>query len=190
MNIWFTSDLHLGHEAVIKYCSRPFASVDEMNEAIIGNYNARVKPEDTVYILGDLTLAPIKTAGPLIQRLNGKKILVQGNHDSYSRGQYLKLGFVDVYQKLEIDLLGRRITMCHFPYRPGLYYRIFKKEDFRYMHRRPIDDGKWLLHGHRHSGSKTKVRSKMIDVGVDAWGYRPVKLEELASIMDRTEKKK
>ena len=53
--IWFTSDLHFNHLNILKYepKSRPFENVAEMNEALIKNWNDRVKPEDTVFVLGD-----------------------------------------------------------------------------------------------------------------------------------------
>lgn len=54
MSIFFTADLHFWHENIIQYCQRPFASADEMNSALISNWNARVTPDDTVYILGDV----------------------------------------------------------------------------------------------------------------------------------------
>jgi len=80
--IYFTSDLHLGHANVIRFQDRPFADVDEMNEALIANYNEVVGPDDTVYILGDVSnRCPGKQANEMIARLNGHKILIMGNHD-------------------------------------------------------------------------------------------------------------
>lgn len=72
--IYFTSDLHLGYQKVIKNRNRSFDSVEEMNETLIANYNSRITPKDTVYLLGDLTqkLEP-KEANSLLARLNGKK---------------------------------------------------------------------------------------------------------------------
>lgn len=80
--IYFTSDLHLGHENILRFANRPFGSVEEMNRTLIANYNALVREEDTVYILGDLTYRiPLTEAEPLIAKLNGKKHLIKGNHD-------------------------------------------------------------------------------------------------------------
>lgn len=80
--IYFTSDLHLGHENVIRFADRPFQNVSDMNRSLITNYNALVRDDDTVYILGDLTFkVNVEEADRLISKLNGRKILIKGNHD-------------------------------------------------------------------------------------------------------------
>lgn len=80
--IYFTSDLHLGHESILRFSKRPFRNTKEMNRTLIANYNALVRNEDTVYILGDLTYKiPVAEANRQISELNGKKYLIRGNHD-------------------------------------------------------------------------------------------------------------
>lgn len=80
--IWFTSDLHLGHRAVINFQDRPFGTVEEMNEALIKNWNFLVAKNDTVYILGDIShRCPVEEVNAMISKLKGKKILIRGNHD-------------------------------------------------------------------------------------------------------------
>lgn len=79
--VYFTADLHLGHNNIIKTCNRPFSSVDEMDDILIENWNKKVKGNDTVYIVGDLIWKGIDPK-PYLDRLKGKKILVRGNHDS------------------------------------------------------------------------------------------------------------
>ena len=84
--IWWTADLHLGHKAIIKMQNRPFADVEEMNETIIANYNARVGKNDKVYILGDITHhLTEEEARKIIKRLNGVKHLIIGNHDKITK---------------------------------------------------------------------------------------------------------
>ena len=79
--IFFTSDLHFGHEHIIQFNHRPFRNVTEMNRQLISNYNAVVQPEDTVYLLGDLSFQiSVEKANALIAQLNGKKHLILGNH--------------------------------------------------------------------------------------------------------------
>lgn len=80
--IYFTSDLHLGHANIINHCKRPFSSVDEMDERLISMWNARVQPNDTVYILGDLIFRSAAAPESYLSRLRGKKHLILGNHDS------------------------------------------------------------------------------------------------------------
>ena len=78
--IFFTSDLHFGHEHIIQFSHRPFRNVTEMNRQLISNYNAVVQPEDTVYLLGDLSFQiSVEKANALIAQLNGKKHLILGN---------------------------------------------------------------------------------------------------------------
>ncbi len=89
MEIYFSSDLHLGHRSVIGFQNRPFESVEEMNSGIIHNFNSVVRRDDILYILGDLSYRiPESQANELIKRINGRKILIRGNHD----GHYDKSG--------------------------------------------------------------------------------------------------
>src|SRR5665213_2758323 len=149
--IYFISDLHFGHEAVIKYSKRPFVGLNEMHETLIKNWNSWVKPQDTIYVLGDLALCPFKDFEPIAKRLNGTKILIRGNHDHYSEGQYNRLGFT-VYHELKLKIAGQMVRLSHYPYALPWYKRLFAfKSELRYMDRRPPKiEGEWLLHGHSH----------------------------------------
>lgn len=182
--IWFTSDLHFNHHNAIGYSNRPFANVEEMNEALISRWNSKVQDDDLVYVLGDLTLGKYSDMIPIVSRLRGRKILLQGNHDKLSRAQYLKLGFLDVFQEVVIKLGNTRIRLSHFPYKPTFWQSLWlPAKAKKYSHRRPINRGGWLLHGHTHS--KRKIRGRMIHVGVDAHNYYPVSLGEIESIISR-----
>ena len=190
--IFFTSDLHFNHANVIKYCSRPFKSVEEMNEQLILRWNSVVGPDDTVYCLGDISLAfkPIETISP---RLMGNKLLVPGNHDfchSYhkkSRNQanreewkkkYEELGWTILPEQTTLDIPGvATINMCHHPY----YVLDGDAYDDKYDRWRPKDDGRWLVCGHVHE--KWKVVDKMINVGVDQWDFKPVPITEIGKII-------
>lgn len=79
---YFTSDLHFGHKNIIKYEDRPFSSVEEMDEFLIYKWNSKVGKNDEVYILGDFGFVSGTRANELLDRLNGKKFLIKGNHDS------------------------------------------------------------------------------------------------------------
>lgn len=84
MTNWFTADLHFFHKNVIQYCNRPFNNIDQMNKKLIENYNLFVKEEDTCYFLGDLAMlgsSQIIKLTNIINKMNGKKILILGNHD-------------------------------------------------------------------------------------------------------------
>jgi calcineurin-like phosphoesterase family protein len=93
--IFFIADTHFGDERILKYENRPFENVNQMDEEMICRWNATVDTEDTVYILGDF--GAVGYEGDVISRLNGKKILVKGNHDTKSNEEYRSFGFSEVY---------------------------------------------------------------------------------------------
>src|SRR4051812_8195892 len=85
MTLYFTSDLHFGHQRIIELCNRPFGSVEEMNQTIIDRWNDTVKNDDTVFVLGDVAMGKISDSLPLVKKLKGNKHLVSGNHDRCHR---------------------------------------------------------------------------------------------------------
>ena len=79
--IYYTAYLHLGHENIIKMCDRPFLSIEEMNAALIDNWNSVVSNDDTVYILGDFIYRSSISGKVYLRQMKGKKHLIIGNHD-------------------------------------------------------------------------------------------------------------
>ena len=188
MTIFFTSDLHLGHERIIDLCGRPFASVKDMNDTIIDNWNLRVKPDDTVFVLGDVALGKIDETLPLVGLLNGHKLLVPGNHDRCWSGhkkvrpadyvRYRNVGF----QILPNQTYYQRWQLCHFPTSGDSY------TDDRYPEYRPhIADNEWLIHGHVHN--MWKVLNQQINVGVDVWDFFPVSESQIRQIITSPDNK-
>lgn len=114
--IWFYSDPHFGHKNVIRYCDRPFKDITEMREKLIKRWNACVKMEDTVYVLGDVFFCGKQDAKKIMSRLNGTKILIRGNHDR-SPETMINLGFHAVFEKAEMLIAKKLVRLCHFPYR-------------------------------------------------------------------------
>lgn len=188
MTIFFTSDQHYSHSRIISYSSRPFSSIDEMNNEIIKRYNEVVGPEDTVYHLGDFTLNS-SFVKPTLEKLNGTKHLIAGNHEAcYSARpkhkkeikKYLEYGFSSVQEIMELKLGEHTFTLSHLPFlKPD-------HADQRYSQFRPIDKGQFLLHGHVHNC--WKINGRMINVGVDVHNYTPVSetqiLELVADIIE------
>ena len=78
---YFTADLHLGHRNIVDYSSRPFRDADQMNDALIERWNSTVAPEDEVIVLGDFAMGRIDETLPIAGVLNGRKVLLAGNHD-------------------------------------------------------------------------------------------------------------
>lgn len=187
--IWFISDTHFFHKDVISFCNRPFTDLNHMHEVLIKNWNDRVRPEDTIYVLGDMSFGSYKDFEPITKQLQGKKFLIRGNHDKLSEGQYNKLGFT-VYHELKMKLAGHMVRLSHYPYALPWYKRPFAyKSELRYMEKRPPKiEGEWLLHGHSHVKYKIAEKQKRIHIGVDAHNFRPVSQYEIESLINKAEK--
>lgn len=113
MAIYFTSDLHLGHSNIIKYCNRPFSDVEEMNEALIENWNKTVDNNDKIFVLGDFALGNSDQIIKWGKSLKGNKMLILGNHDHASKSVYLEAGFKEV-SSYPI-LWDRHFILSHIP---------------------------------------------------------------------------
>ena len=153
MALFFTSDTHFNHRAVIDFCHRPFACVEEMNEAIIDRWNATVAEWDEVYHLGDFCWQE-REAERFFSRLNGVKHLIAGNHD---HKRIRKLPWASVQYAARLRVQRTLIYLSHYPV-------VGFREDFHF-------------HGHQHNPSPSRL-PRQVDVGVDAWSYRPVSLDE------------
>lgn len=113
--VYFIADPHFGHENAIKLCSRPFETVEEMNETIIKNWNGRVHGNDTVYIVGDMFFR-CDDPEPILKRLHGKKHLLVGNHDGSWLGKIdTTKYFQSVSHMLETSDGAHALTLCHYP---------------------------------------------------------------------------
>lgn len=185
--IWFTSDLHLGHAKVIDFCNRPFRSVEEMDEAIIARWHFEVMPDDLVYVLGDVCFHKAAVGIPTLAALPGRKVLIQGNHDKWSRTQYMAAGFATVLTEAKINLGGWSVRLSHYPYWEDVPANDSSYEP-RYPERRPPNDGGWLLCGHVHD--KWQTRGRMINVGVDQWDFTPVSARRIETFFARERDKK
>src|SRR6266568_4000161 len=194
MTRFWTADHHFGHANIIKFADRPFADVDDMNEALIYQWNETVSPEDTVMILGDLVMGHAEETLKLIPRLNGMKKLIAGNHDRVFADNTLP-GYVERWQPkyeaagLEIishgevayaDFYGHKVSASHFPYDAD------ERHGDRFAQWHPADEGDWLFHGHVHGA--WKVRNRQINVGVDVWNYKPVSDQQLLDIIEGNHK--
>ena len=187
---FLTADLHFGHARIAEYTGRPFDSVDEMNDWLIDAWNERVDPSDDIFVLGDVALGHIADTLPLVAELNGTRHLVVGNHDRpFEPGprrpewqaRYRQAGFATItYGVRDLDLgLDEAVLACHFPYEGD------SLGEERFEAQRPLDTGRRLVHGHMHG--QYRRRGRMIDVGVDAWGGRPVAFEDVAALFSAAE---
>ena len=177
--VFFTSDLHFNHRRIIEYTQRPFGSVEEMNEALIERFNETVGPTDTVYILGDLVLGKDLRCA---ERLNGRKILLMGNHDRVQPEAYEAIGIEVVrgrgVKAKEFWYDGYRIVHSPVPVIREAYLTMNDMPaGYRDAQRRGILDGiaSRCVCGHVHRVFR-KV-GKFVNVSVDVWDYRPASWE-------------
>ena len=181
-NIFFTSDTHFWHDNIIKFCNRPFSSIEEMNDTIIDNWNRVVDNNDIVFHLGDFCFCGSDKFKELVEKLNGRIYLILGNHDWKTIKNWHASKFEGVYQQLSIKVNGKKIYLNHFPFLcyAGTYYR--------------FEDTVWQLFGHVHSSDQNKngldnQRLSMLfptqyDVGVDNNNYTPVSFEQVKNIIE------
>jgi calcineurin-like phosphoesterase family protein len=165
-DIYFSSDYHLGHYNIIKYCNRPFSSIAEMNERIIQNHNSIIKPKDKFYFLGDFAMSSSYSyLLTLMGRLNGEKYIIAGNHDKASRFEQMVIdGAIESFSQVMPITIGKQyIWLSHYPH---------------VSWNRSHHDS-WNLHGHVHATLKPQYKPFRVDVGVDAWDYKPVSFEQL-----------
>lgn len=161
--IFFTSDQHWCHPAIIGMCGRPFFSVDDMNQGMIKAWNEVVRDGDVVWHLGDFAFkGKPGEVRAIFDQLAGTKCLVRGNHDKQTVNQ-LSWAAQEDFKHLAID--GVQVNLSHYAMR-----------SWPAMHR-----GSYMLYGHSH-GALPGSRNT-IDVGVDNVGYKPQRLSELRARM-------
>jgi calcineurin-like phosphoesterase family protein len=176
----YIADTHFGHARIIELCQRPFKDVEEMNRALIDNYNSYITQDMTVAWLGDCFFTPTPVAADIMRQLNGRKVLIWGGHDR-SFSAMLRIGFSAVTTQMGVIISGRVCTLSHFPYQ-GSSER-GPDPDTRYPDLRPMKKkGQALIHGHTHQ--KKILNGTMIHVGVDAWDYKPVMWYRLAPYVE------
>jgi len=182
MTKYFISDTHFGHTNVIKFCDRPFQNLKEMEDKLIENINLIVKPEDVIYWLGDVVFGNTKEWRRILARVNCKNhILIKGNHDSYK--SIPKDLFLGIFTEAKVYIHGKLFLLSHYPYR-WPWWR-FDKYRLRHRKLRPKPTGLWLLHGHTHETGQGFFPKKMIHVGVDGNGYKPVSETEIIQIVQK-----
>lgn len=182
MSVYVTSDQHFNHNNILTFepKSRPFKTVDEMNETLIDNWNSVVQSDDTVWQLGDFVMGLADTVNDILPKLNGRIIIVLGNHDTHSKiKKYLDCGVIvtpDYYAIAVDNSSGKKIIMCHYP-------RNMIKEDtdsYGSILNGHADDYLWL-YGHIHSAAPHgyNQNDNSYHVGVDTNNLTPVLLDDV-----------
>jgi len=161
--IYVISDTHFGHENIIKYASRPFSSVEEMDNTIIQNWNKTVSDSDTVIHLGDVRHGKGSlTIEEYFSQLNGTKILLKGNHEHGQDGRMLPFSYY-------IKRGKHRFLLIHDPNTTKV---VFKNQ--------------WIIHGHSHNYGKFIDKEKRrINVSVENIEYTPISIEQILSLLNK-----
>lgn len=157
MKRFFISDLHFGHENVIRYENRPFKNGKDMEESIIKNWNKTVSKKDMIFILGDISFLNVEETTKIIAKLNGRKCLIMGNHDTKSVKAYELMGF-EFVSKYPI-IIDKFYICSHEP----LYL----------CHSMPYAN----IHGHIHS--KRMEGGNYFNVSVEQINYTPINFDAI-----------
>ncbi len=173
--LYFVSDLHIGHSRIMQYTNRPFSSLEEMNEALIDNWNKTVSSKDEVYNLGDFSFLSFEDTCAVLRKLNGNHHLILGNHDKIiirEQDEFLRQGlFKSIQNYKEIKYEKQKIIMLHYALRV-----------WNGSHHNSIS-----LHGHSHGSLDPYGLS--LDVGVDCKEitseYRPISFVEIMEYMSK-----
>lgn len=179
-DIFVISDTHFSHANILNFRNddgtflRPdFASVDEMNEKIIENWNKTVQPADVVYHLGDFTFGGKHNIARLAPRLMGRKRLIMGNHDYDAKDYIGHFEKIMSWRQFGTDTFKRPVFLCHYPlHRSAFDYRV---------------DGGGSINVHGHLHQKLSGESYHVNVCVEHTNYTPVSIE---AIVDKFDEKK
>lgn len=167
--VYFIADTHFGHSKIIEYEHRPFCSVLEMDRSIIKLWNQSVKPNDIIFILGDLTFHNFEDTKNIVSKLHGKKILIRGNHDKQREAFYLNSGIHKVY---DFPIIYNDFWMLsHKP--------MYTNSNMPYAN----------IFGHVHTDKAyTDYSSQTFCVSVERIGYKPISFDEIKKHMKKAEK--
>lgn len=162
-NTFFISDPHFDHTNILKYCNRPFQTIEKMNTTILENYNRIVKDTSTVYFVGDMSFGRGSKAPKWwLRQLRGHIIYLKGSHDHGIRPTNRK----ECYHYLIIDSPIGDICVLHNPINV------------------PKDWTDWTIHGHTHSSRLIDFHNKRVCVGVEATDYRPISLTQILKAIE------
>lgn len=167
--IWMTADLHLGHQAILRYCDRPFMTIGEMDMTLINNWNSVVEPGDTIYMIGDFVLGKSNVAARYFNKLYGKIKVIPGGHDykwlrdkkAFYSLSGKKVDILPPLFTLKTDVVedSKAAVLCHYS------MRTWDRSHYGSVH----------FFGHSHGRLEGYGRS--CDVGIDVWDYTPVSLK-------------
>jgi calcineurin-like phosphoesterase family protein len=170
-DIWIISDWHLFHENILKFTSngkllRPgFDNIEQMHECILDKHNQTVKKGDIVYNLGDVSMRRDEKLVPLVNKMNGSKRLIVGNHDDIKW-----LAGLTIFQKVQMwrNFPEYNAVLSHVP-----------------IHRSSIkwyEDGREIINVHGHIHANKSPYGPYVNVSCEAVDYTPVHIEAIPEL--------
>lgn len=172
---YFSSDWHFGHSNIIKYSSRPFKTVEDMNNTLLHNITTPLKPGDVLYFLGDFAMSNKQLIHELLTSIPKHVAFhwILGNHDLKYYKQFAS--YVSSISSLkEIKIAGNHVTLCHYP------MLTWNKSHYN----------SWMLYGHHHKGEhlmgtlSAKVKGKMLNVNCEFNNFELWSEEDVIKYMD------
>jgi len=186
MNRFLISDTHFGHASTWEKFTledgsplRPFTSTEEMDEAMVDNWNKTVRPQDTVYHLGDVVIA--RRHLETVKRLNGRKILIRGNHDIYKDKDYYGAGFEQIHG---VRVFVDQFILSHIPLHPDCVGERFKRNVHGHLHGNRIMQ-KVIVRPDRSAGdhefymTKKEKDPRYLCVCVEQINYTPISFDDV-----------
>lgn len=169
--IWITSDQHFNHLNILKFepNSRPFNSIEEMNEALIRNWNSCVKDDDTIYVLGDFFMGKLDDVEPILNRLKGHIILIRGNHDTSARLELYRQHGIEVKDIDYLTYKGQFFILSHFPITNEEFIKMVRNDNSEVV----------VLYGHVHHNAPIGYHDGTYHIGVDTNNLTPLSIHQI-----------
>lgn len=177
-NVWLISDTHFSHNNIINFMNndgtklRPFDTVEEMDEMMIDNWNSVVKPSDKVYHLGDVVIN--RRALPILNRLNGRKILIRGNHDIFKTKEYTPY-FEEIYGSYKLA----NYILTHIPIHPDSIARWANGNIHGHLHSNNVTQSQLIFGEYGVAHIDTILDKRYTCVCVEQINYTPISLDEI-----------
>ena len=178
--IYYISDLHLGDERILKLCSRPFSSTNELFETLIKRWNAKVTDFDDVYVLGDIANGSSGLVKEFFSKVKGRKHLIVGNHDEdYMVDYSLTNSFVSISRLEYITDEERKVCLCHYPLMDWFFGGKIIYHVYGHIHNKNGDNGDMYKLMQEYYNNLPAYNAS-----VDVTNFEPVTLNELISLKE------
>lgn len=177
-NVFLISDPHFNHTNIIKYCGRPFKTVEEMDKKLIENWNSVVTDNDYIFCLGDFCLGSKEKIIEIGRKLNGHKILIMGNHCRATKKTYIEAGFEQIVKE-EMMIFHSNIGLIKLSHHPKQYLPELMTDPI-------IAIPQINIHGHTHCPAIfTDTSIRHLCVCVEAIDYTPISINDLLNLWSK-----